>query len=29
MYEAITRGIRVRVSPEFKSEQSTPEENYY
>jgi len=29
MYEAVTRGIRVRVSPEFKSEQSTPEENYY
>ena len=29
MYESITRGIRVRVSPEFKSEQSTPEENYY
>ena len=29
MYESVTRGIRVRVSPEFKSEQSTPEENYY
>lgn len=29
MYEAVTRGIRVRVNPEFKSEQSTPEENYY
>ena len=29
MYEAITRGIRVRVNPEFKSDQSTPEENYY
>jgi ApaG protein len=29
MYEAVTHGIRVRVSPEFKSEQSTPEENYY
>ena len=29
MYESVTRGIRVRVSPEFKSERSTPEENYY
>jgi ApaG protein len=29
MYEAVTRGIRVRVDPQFKSEQSTPEENYY
>ena len=29
MYEAVTHGIRVRVNPEFKSDQSTPEENYY
>ena len=29
MYEALTHGIRVRVNPQFKSEQSTPEENYY
>ncbi len=29
MYESVTRGIRVRVSPQFNSDQSTPEENYY
>lgn len=29
MYEAVTLGIRVRVLPEFRAEQSTPEENYY
>lgn len=29
MYEAVTRDIRVRVNPEFKPDQSTPEENYY
>ncbi len=29
MYEAVTRGIRVRVSPEFSLDQSTPEEHYY
>jgi ApaG protein len=29
MYEAVTRGIRVRVSPEFSLDQSTPEDHYY
>lgn len=29
MYEAVTRGIRVRVRPEFSLDQSTPEEHYY
>jgi ApaG protein len=29
MYESITRGIRVRVTPQFRNEQSTPEDNYY
>jgi ApaG protein len=29
MYESITRGIRVRVTPEYRSDQSTPEDNYY
>ncbi len=29
MYEAVTRGIRVRVTPAYVEEQSTPEENYF
>lgn len=29
MYEAVTRGIRVRVTPTYIEEQSTPEENYF
>ncbi|MGB3720301.1 MAG: Co2+/Mg2+ efflux protein ApaG [Proteobacteria bacterium] len=29
MYEAVTRGIRVRVTPTFLAEQSSPENNYY
>jgi ApaG protein len=29
MYEAITEGIRVRVTPQFIDDQSSPDENYY
>lgn len=29
MYEAITREIRVRVTPSFVEDQSSPDENYY
>ncbi len=29
MYEAVTRGVRVRVTPRFVEEQSNPEENYF
>jgi ApaG protein len=29
MYEAITNGIRVRVTPKYVEEQSSPEENYF
>ncbi len=29
MYEAVTRGIRVRVTPAYTEEQSNPEENYF
>jgi ApaG protein len=29
MYEAVTRSIRVRVTPAYVEEQSTPEENYF
>jgi ApaG protein len=29
MYESVTRGIRVRVTPEYRSDQSKPHENYY
>ena len=29
MYEAVTRGIRVTVTPSYLEEQSTPEENYF
>jgi ApaG protein len=29
MYESVTRSIRVRVTPEYRDDQSTPEENYY
>jgi ApaG protein len=29
MYESVTRGIRVRVVPSFRDDQSTPEENYF
>lgn len=29
MYESVTRSIRVRVTPEYRSDQSTPEEHYY
>lgn len=28
-YEAVTRGIRIRVTPEYEDDQSTPEEGYY
>lgn len=28
-YEAVTRGIRIRVQPEYQEEQSSPEEGYY
>jgi ApaG protein len=28
-YEAVTRGIRIRVFPSYAEEQSTPEEGYY
>ncbi len=29
MYETITRGIRVRVTPQYIEDQSSPDENYY
>lgn len=29
MYEAVTRGIRVRVTPQYLEEQSSPEESYF
>ena len=29
MYESVTRGIRIRVNPEFLEEQSTPDEGYF
>lgn len=29
MYEAVTRGIRVRVEPQYIEEQSSPEENHF
>ena len=29
MYEAVTHGIVVRVSPQFVEDQSSPEENYF
>lgn len=29
MYEAVTRGIRVRVAPQYLEEQSTPEDGQY
>jgi ApaG protein len=29
MYEAVTRNIRVRVTPNFEAEQSEPGDNYY
>ena len=29
MYEAVTKGIRIRVEPEFVEDQSTPEENQF
>ncbi|MDX2287987.1 MAG: Co2+/Mg2+ efflux protein ApaG [Hyphomicrobiaceae bacterium] len=29
MYEAVTRGIRVRVEPQYLEDQSSPEEGYY
>jgi ApaG protein len=29
MYEAVTRGIRVSVTPSYMEEESTPEENYF
>jgi ApaG protein len=29
VYEAVTRNIRVRVTPNFETEQSEPGENYY
>lgn len=28
-YEAVTRGIRIRVQPEYEEDQSTPDEGYY
>jgi ApaG protein len=28
-YEQMTRGVRIRVSPEYSEDQSTPEEGYY
>ena len=28
-YEQVTNGIRIRVTPEFSDEQSTPDENYF
>ncbi len=29
LYESITDGIRIRVRPEYQSEQSSPDEGYY
>lgn len=29
MYEAVTKGIRVRVTPAYGEEQSSPDESYY
>lgn len=29
MYEAVTRGIRVRVTPRYLEDQSNPEDNYF
>ena len=29
MYEAVTRGVRVRVTPAYLEDQSSPEENYF
>ncbi len=29
LYEAVTRGIRIRVKPEYQEDQSTPEDGYY
>ncbi len=29
MYEAVTRGVRVRVEPQYLEDQSSPEEGYY
>lgn len=29
MYEAVTRSIRVRVTPAYQEEQSTPDESYF
>ena len=29
MYETVTKGVRVRVTPAFVEEQSSPEEGYY
>ena len=29
MYEAVTRSVRVRVTPVYSEEQSTPDEGYY
>jgi ApaG protein len=29
MYEAVTRSIRIRVTPRYDEEQSTPDEGYY
>jgi ApaG protein len=29
MYEAVTRGIRVSVTPSYREEESSPEENYF
>src|SRR6185503_18881053 len=29
MYEAVTEGIRIKVTPEYLEEQSSPDESYY
>lgn len=29
MYEAVTHGVRVKVTPEYLDEQSSPDENYF
>ena len=29
MYEAITRGIRIRVEPQYMEEQSSPEDGHF
>ena len=29
MYEAVTRSIRVRATPQYMEEQSTPEDGYF